>query len=59
MFLGGRCFLFPLSKRTEEQVFSYSGSISILLMGKVIHIHKVAHRKKKIQSKETDESICF
>lgn len=53
MFLGGRCFLFPLSKRTEEQVFSYSGSISILLMGKKLSIFtRLLIGKKKYSPKK-------
>lgn len=57
MFLGESCLLFPATKRKENKNLSYRGSISILLLRKVIHIYKAAYRGEK--KKETDESIYF
>lgn len=47
MFLGESCLLFPATKRKENKNLSYRGSISILLLRKVIHIYKAAYRGEK------------
>lgn len=56
-----RCFReeggFSPTKRKEEQIFSYSDSVSMRVLGRVIHIHKIAYEKKN--SKDTDKSISF
>lgn len=51
--------LFPATKRKENKNLSYRGSISMLLLRKVIHIYKAAYRGEKKKKKKLMKAFIF